>query len=742
LRVWFNSDFANNDGFGDDALGLAFTTQRPLMKSTSISFEAAQIQPRSADAGTASMAIDWRKLTIALLVFSGYYLGAKIGLALTFQPHPISVLWPPNSILVAALLLTPPRMWGLVLLAAFPAHLAAQLQSQVPLTMILCWFISNCCEALIGAGLARCLIGGQVRFNSVRSVGIFCLTVAFIGPFLSSFLDAAFVRWNDWGQGGYWQLFRTRFTSNVLAALTVAPTIVTWATTGFAWLRKKQPWYYLEASVVFLGLLSISFTVLYEFGSGADSALLFLPLALLLWAALRFGSFGATTAISIITFAAIWSAARGHGPFSTGSAEQSALAIQIFLIVLSVPLLFLAALIEERATTNTELRESEERFRITADAAPVLIWMSGPDKLCNFFSKGWLEFTGRSMEQELGEGWAEGVHVQDIDKCLKTYVSAFDARQPFTMEYRLRRNDGEYRWLTDNGVPRHDSHGDFLGYIGACVDITDLLKKDQALHEFEERITLAASARAAAEEESRLQRSRIDILGRVSLLGEMTASLAHELNQPLSAIITNANAGMLFIDKGKADCDTLREILVDMAEDGRRAEDIIRGVRNTIKNGSAIRGRINLNDIVTGVAHVVQPDAVAQLCEVKMCLAKKLPAIEGDPVQIQQVLVNLVGNAIDAMRATPVSDRKVELATEHNGNGEIRVSVRDYGAGIGVEVQERLFEQFFTTKEEGLGMGLAIVKSIIDAHGGKIAAENVEGGGARFCFTLPATKHA
>jgi two-component system sensor kinase FixL len=726
----------------DPVTALWESVRRPLMKSTSVSFEAAEIRSRSPNAGTPSASLDWRKLTTALLVFGGYYLGAKIGFALTFEPHPVSVLWPPNSILVAALLLTPRRTWWLVLFAAFPAHLAAQLQSQVPLTMILCWFISNCCEALIGASLARYLIGGQLRFNSFRSVGIFCVTVVFIGPFLSSFLDAAFVRWNHWGEGGYWELFRIRFTSNVLAALTVTPTIVTWATNGIAWLRKTQPWYHLEASVLFLGLLSVSFIVLYKSGSEADSALLFLPLLFVLWAAFRFGSFGASTAISIITFAAIWSAARGHGPFSAGSAEQNALEIQIFLIVLSVPLLFLAGVIEERGTTETELRESEERFRITADAAPVLIWMSGPDKLCTFFSKRWLEFTGRTMEQELGDGWTAGVHADDIEKCLKTYVSAFDARQPFVMQYRLRCNDGEYRWITDNGLPRHDAQGNFLGYIGACVDITDLLKKDEALQEFEERVTLAAAARKTAEEEARFQRSRIDLLGRVSLLGEMTASLAHEVNQPLSAIITNANAGMLFIDTGKADRGILREILMDVAEDGRRAQDIIRSVRNAIKKGSAIRGRINLNEVVTGVAHMVQPNAAAHFCEVQTSLTKNLPVIEGDPVQIQQVLINLVGNAIDAMRETPVSNRKVEMVTERNGDDDIRVSVRDYGIGIPVEARERLFEQFFTTKEEGLGMGLAIVKSIIDGHGGKIAAENVDGGGARFCFTLPVSKSA
>src|SRR6266850_3067003 len=140
------------------------------MKSASVSLEDAGVPSVARNGSTFSTVFDRRLLLIGLWVFAGYYVGCKIGFALTFEPHPVSVLWPPNSILVAALLLTPPRTWWLVLFAAFPAHLAAQLQSQVPLTMILCWFVSNSCEALIGAGLARYLIGGQLRFNSFRSV--------------------------------------------------------------------------------------------------------------------------------------------------------------------------------------------------------------------------------------------------------------------------------------------------------------------------------------------------------------------------------------------------------------------------------------------------------------------------------------------------------------------------------------------------------------------------------------------
>ena len=157
-------------------------------------------------------------------------------------------------------------------------------------------------------------------------------------------------------------------------------------------------------------------------------------------------------------------------------------------------MLFLAAVIEERATGETERRESESRFRIVADSAPVLIWMAGVDKLCTFFNKPWLTFTGRSLEQELGNGWAEGVHPDDLQRCLKIYTEAFDARKAFVMQYQLRRYDGEYRWISDQGVARYDSNGKFSGYIGSCVDITDLINKDRALREFEERVVLAAEA--------------------------------------------------------------------------------------------------------------------------------------------------------------------------------------------------------------------------------------------------------
>jgi PAS domain S-box-containing protein len=791
---------------------------------------------------------DRHLVMVGLWVFAGYYLGCKIGFALTFQPHPVSVLWPPNSIVVAALLLTPVRLWWFVLLAAFPAHLAAQLQSDVPPFMIVCWFISNASEALIGAGLTRYVIGGPMRFNSLRKVGIFCLCVVFIGPFLSSFLDAAFVVWNHWGQDGYWELIRVRLSSNAVSALIIAPLIVTWVTDGVQPLRVASRSRYVEACIVFLGLLAVSYVVLYELRAEADLALLFLPLPFLLWAAVRFGAFGASTAISIVGFLAIWSASHGHGPFSRETAEQSALSIEIFLIGLTIPLLFLAALIEERATGENELRESESRFQIVADAAPVLIWMSGVDKLCTFFNKPWLDFTGRSMEQELGDGWAEGVHRDDLQKCLAVYNQAFDARQPFVMQYRLRRDDGEYRWISDQGVPRYDPQGRFAGYIGSCVDVTELVKKDQALRESEERMRVAAEAvnlgiwewdltkdeiwatnarralvgwpasgkiawndfmnrlhpddrdrvrqtvdnaicsgedfdseyrlilpdgivrwmstrgsvhfndagkparllgismditgRKQAELDAQRDRAELSHLSRVALMGEMSASIAHELNQPLAGILSNAAAGQRFIDRGDVNLREIREMFGDIIADSRRASGVVRGIRGMVKKEQVERRSVDLNEVVMDALRMASPDAVLRSCQLETSLEANLPAIDGDPVQLQQVLLNLVINAFDAMRDRPPSGRKVSIATKSNGDGTVRASVRDHGVGISEEMRDRVFDPFFSTKTEGLGMGLAIVRSIVEAHGGTITAANVNDGGARFEFILPVNGHS
>src|SRR5262245_44609518 len=196
----------------------------------------------------------WRH---ALWVATAYYLGAKVGLAFTFEPHPISVLWLPNSLLLAALLLAPASSWWLLLAAALPAHLLAELQSGVPPTMVLGWFASNSVEALIGAVCIRRFCAVPLRFESFRDVGVFLLFGAFLAPLLSSFLDAALVTAIGWGEGAYWQLLRLRFLSNVLAAMIVVPFVMTWTFGGIAAIRGASLRSSAEAAALLLCLSAV-----------------------------------------------------------------------------------------------------------------------------------------------------------------------------------------------------------------------------------------------------------------------------------------------------------------------------------------------------------------------------------------------------------------------------------------------------------------------------------------------------
>jgi signal transduction histidine kinase len=530
-----------------------------------------------------------------------YYAATEIAWALCFPNSKVSLLFPPHAVLVVILLLVPVRHWWAYTLATGLAHFVATQQAHWPVLYALHCEAFDAVQNVLAAAGIRFFIKSPLRRITLRDAMVFVLIAVIIVPFGAAFWGAAFTVSNHFGTH-YWVEWRNLGISNGVTAVVLVPALLLLANRLSGRAGRPTPARVIEGSVLALGIVVVGTYVFAIEPAGPDTspALLYAPIPLLIWAALRFGLSGISAAMLVVTFEAIWGAMHGRGPFLLQTPAENALALQMFLIVTGTPLMFLSVLLED-------------------------------------------------------------------DK-----------------------------------------------------------RSQQALHE--------------VEEEARRHREQINLLSRVSLLGEMTASLAHELNQPLSAIITNANAGKRSIDKGKEDPGTLREILVDVEADGRRAHDIIHNVRNTIKKGDPTRRRINLNELIANVAHVVRLDAVAYSCEIETALAKDLPPVEVDPVQIQQVLVNLVSNAFDAMQQMPPDRRKVEISTAGNGENEVRLSVRDHGTGIRTEVHERLFDRFFTTKEQGLGMGLAIVRSIVESHGGKIDAENVAGGGAFFYFTLPVTK--
>src|SRR6185312_3288352 len=202
---------------------------------------------------TSRASLTLQYLCVGALVCLGYFLGAKIGFALKFHPHPISVLWPPNAILLAILLLTPVRMWWFVILMAFPAHVAVEARSNVPFPMACCWFVSNSFEAVLGAAVTRFFTGADLRFERLRDISAFLICGAVLASFVSSFLDSAFVVLNDWGSDGYWQLWQMRFFSNVFASMIFVPAIVVWKGIGHSLSRLSAARAY-EAIVLMMGL--------------------------------------------------------------------------------------------------------------------------------------------------------------------------------------------------------------------------------------------------------------------------------------------------------------------------------------------------------------------------------------------------------------------------------------------------------------------------------------------------------
>ena len=426
----------------------------------------------------------------ALAVSVAYYVGAKIGFALTFQPHPVSTLWPPNAILLAALLLSPKRWWWLVLLAAFPAHLLTQVNANVPPLMILCWFVSNCSEALIGSWLARYLIGDEVTLDTSYQVWRFIL-VCYVAPFASSFLDAGFVKLNGFGDSSYWDVFRMRCFSNVLAALTLVPLAVRWRHVRIAELRKARWSRYLEAGLLTVGLLLVTIVIFATQRAGPNTvpALLYLPLPFLLWAATRFGPRAATTSLLAVSFFAIWGAIHGIGPFATQSAETNAMSVQLFLILTSMPILLLAALIKERERAQENVRQKEERFQLALEAAQMGTWewslaenrVDYSPHLKRMFG---LSPTDPALEPE---EFFSLVHNDDRERVEKALEIALADGGSHEIEFRMTLKNGVVRWVRAVWKVISDDYGHAISMTGVNLDVTERELAAQKLYETSER---------------------------------------------------------------------------------------------------------------------------------------------------------------------------------------------------------------------------------------------------------------
>ncbi len=648
---------------------------------------------------------------VGFFIFEAAFYAAYL-YGMSFSQACASPFWLPDTVLLCALLLNRPRDWWIYILGALPIRLFSPVAHGNPMWFLLAMFAIDSAKGLTLAALLRRFLPDPLRLGSLKDFILFCGFAVVLVPAASAFAGA----WMNYlrGRHYYWQEWEDWFMGDATTHLVITPIVLYWLSIAKEKAKSLSRKPRREAALLAAGLIVTTYISFADSMSSADfpTTYVYAPIPLLFWAAIRFEMAGASAAIAILSFFAVNAAIHGQGPFAGKAPAEASLILQQFLLFRSLSVYLAAILIEQKEHAEQSLRESEQRFRMVADSAPVLIWMSGPDKLCNFVNRGWLEFTGRTIEQELGNGWAEDVHGDDVKRCIKIYYTCFDAREPFEMEYRLRRYDGEYRWVLDRGVPRRDANGTFRGYVGVVVDLTDRRRAEEA-------------------KQSLMHASRL------AVAGEFTAMVVHELNQPLNAILLNVAVLETLLDT-KTPSDEAHEITTDIRSDTLRASEAIRRIRNLVNKQEMEMQLVDLNNTVLEVVRLAKSDAARRGVQLRSDCRAPSATVRGDAIHLQRVVLNLLLNGMDAMKQNPESDRHLFVSTAHNGDGFIEVSVKDNGQGIESNNLSRIFDSFFTTKPDGMGIGLSMARSIVQMHSGRLWAENNrDGKGTTFRFTLP-----
>ncbi|MFL6515844.1 MAG: ATP-binding protein [Chthoniobacterales bacterium] len=372
----------------------------------------------------------------------------------------------------------------------------------------------------------------------------------------------------------------------------------------------------------------------------------------------------------------------------------------------------------ERKRAEQALREREERISLAAESAELAFWSFYPMQ-----STAWMSEKGRQMygfDSKLPltcEIILSRVHPDERAKVKADYDRSCVVHGRFESEHRLLLPHGRIRWVIMRGRCLTDEHHNIVETIGLTLDVSIQKQADLQLQ---------------------VQREDMAHRNRVSLMGEMTASFAHELNQPLAAIANTASAARRFLDRGTGDTALFKQLLQDMINDSRRAGEVMQGIRSLVRKDSSVHTRLNLNAVIADTVRLVNTDVVARDSVVTTELDPALPDVNAALVQIQQVLLNLIVNALDAVQSLPPAQRRIVITTRTDKGNVVEMAVRDFGSGLPPDRPDKIFDHFFSTKQNGMGMGLAIVRSIVEAHGGTITGENAPDRGARIVVRLPA----
>jgi PAS domain S-box-containing protein len=716
----------------------------------------------------------------ALWAGAFYFIGAEIGAMMAAAPVPITQLRPGGAILLAAFLVSPVRGWWGIVLAAFAAHLGASLHGGVPLAASLAWFVGNSTQALLGAGGVGWMLRQPLRFDLLRHVLVFVCWCAFLAPAASSLLEVGLLRATGAQAGAFWQAWTARVVSSAAVLLAIVPVRINWPAGTLKHIASHTWPRQLEAGLLVFALLGLG-GVAFVRGvvpSQLVPLLTYAPLLLLFWTVLRFGAFGEGLAFLLFAVFVVVGTALGAGPFAVDAYSGRALFLPLFLIATAVPMLLLSAALHERRGTLAALMQEQEKlglalaaerkraerlarerharaeveqrvaertvelrranqvlraeiagrkkaldaervaaarfsnlFRLSPDAMSISMSLRGP--LLDVNGR-WQQLFGYTRDEVLGLS-AEQLNLYATPAQLPAMVEALDTDGTIRdLDVRMRNRQGHILQTMLSGVTIVS--GVETCFLAIVRDVT--------------------GQRLAAAEAQR-QREELTHLSRVVVLGELSGALAHELNQPLAAILANAQAARRFLARPCADLHEIQEILNDIVQEDKRAGDVIRRLRALFKKGEPILRPVAVAELVQDVLALTHGNLVERSVDVRLELADGL-TVRGDRVQLQQVLLNLIVNACDAMRMTPPRRRRLRLASALAPDGRIQVTVADSGPGIAPELAGKIFDPFFTTKTEGLGFGLSISRAIIAQHGGKIEAANLPAGGCAFSIGLPA----
>jgi two-component system, LuxR family, sensor kinase FixL len=640
----------------------------------------------------------------------------------------------PTAILLVALMVTPVNHWWAIIAATFVAHWAAAAANTNPLAAVPGFAMSAFC-ALVSAWLARKIIDLSSGLGSMRSMGSFMM-IAFIAPVICVLGPAIVFRirrlpnFAASASGGVlaldWTPWFVAALGIVLAFVTIVPAVLA----GFEAIkvalanlpRAVMPWTRLIEAVALTAAVAVSSLVAFDGRPFTEPQALVLiaPLSLVLCATLRFGLAGAAVTFLTVALIAVNGIVTGDGPGAFGSNAAGVVLLQTALLAVGTPLLLLGASMDERQRAWRRVARSDDRYAIAAQAGRAFLVSYNP-------GTGAMEadlfpgsvFERRAFAFDQPDSWWRYVHADDVAP-LRARLSArpmLGSGAPGNTDFRMVEEGGRVHWFRMKElVPRVVAGESRM--VAAMVDITDLKTAELAVD----------------------QRTReLSHVARTAVVGELAAALAHEIRQPLTAILINSQTALRLIESQPSrDLEGIRDILQQLVSDGRRAGEVIQRMRTFASKNEVPRGLIDLNSVVREAAQLVRHDTIRRRTEIRFALSDDPLVVFGDRVQLQQVVLNIVLNALEAVDQSPQSSRLVTIESSRAAQHTALLTVRDTGPGVPEDRLESIFAPFVTTKQNGMGMGLAISRTIVEAHGGVAWCESDRRvGGASIMVAIP-----